>query len=121
MRPVGVRVRLPAPIPAARSFVATHHVPANPVVAPPDPRPRRRITMSWHSAAAGPLSFVQTRNDLTAFEETRLAQKAAALAMLRDDINAIEAMPAGPAKHARQREIVELLVNEVTIRTEGAG
>src|SRR5215211_6224849 len=61
MRPVGVRVRLPAPIPAARSFVATHHVPANPVVAPPDPRPRRRITMSWHSAAAGPLSFVQTR------------------------------------------------------------
>jgi site-specific DNA recombinase len=67
------------------------------------------------------LQALRLRDDLTAFEEQRITQKATALAMLRDDIDAIEAMPDGPDKYARQREIVELLVNEITVHTEGEG
>jgi len=64
------------------------------------------------------LESLRAQDALAAAAEAHLTQTASALAILRDDIDAIEAMPDGEEKTARMREIVELLVVRIDAHTE---
>jgi len=61
---------------------------------------------------------LRAQEALTAAAEAHLTETAAALTRLQAEVDAIEAMPAGPERDARMREIFELLVYRITIHTE---
>lgn len=69
----------------------------------------------------GLVESLRAQEALTQAAEAHLTEAAAGLAHLRANIEAVEALPEGPERTAALRQVFDLLVVNVTIRTEGEG